>query len=81
MTTREDFFQKDLDDEIIVQAIEAELGRQQHTLELIAVYRLGPCVSGAGRDDGRVVCRTVDGPAGRVCPDLGAGDPRAAGAG
>ncbi len=36
MTTREDFFQKDLDDEIIVQAIEAELGRQQHTLELIA---------------------------------------------
>ncbi len=36
MTTREDFFQKDLDDDIVVQAIKDELGRQQHTLELIA---------------------------------------------
>jgi len=36
MTTREDFFQADLSDEIVVQAIKDELGRQQHTLELIA---------------------------------------------
>ncbi len=36
MTTREDFFKADLDDEIVVQAIKDELGRQQHTLELIA---------------------------------------------
>jgi len=36
MTTREDFFQADLDDEVVVQAIKDELGRQQHTLELIA---------------------------------------------
>ncbi len=36
MTTREDFFQADLNDEIVVQAIKDELGRQQHTLELIA---------------------------------------------
>jgi len=36
MTKREDFFNKDLDDEIVVQAIADELGRQQHTLELIA---------------------------------------------
>jgi len=36
MTTREDFFNKDLDDDIIVQAISDELGRQKHTLELIA---------------------------------------------
>ncbi|HIP07584.1 MAG TPA: serine hydroxymethyltransferase [Mariprofundaceae bacterium] len=36
MTTREDFFQADLDDKVVVNAIAAELGRQQHTLELIA---------------------------------------------
>jgi len=36
MTTREDFFQADLDDNVVVQAIKDELGRQQHTLELIA---------------------------------------------
>ncbi len=36
MTVREDFFQADLDDEVVVQAIHDELGRQQHTLELIA---------------------------------------------
>ncbi|MDX8387126.1 MAG: serine hydroxymethyltransferase [Ghiorsea sp.] len=36
MTKREDFFNKDLDDEIVVQAIADELGRQKHTLELIA---------------------------------------------
>ncbi|MDX8381102.1 MAG: serine hydroxymethyltransferase, partial [Ghiorsea sp.] len=36
MTTREDFFQADLGDEVVVQAIKGELGRQQHTLELIA---------------------------------------------
>ncbi len=36
MTTREDFFKADLDDEVVVQAIKDELGRQQHTLELIA---------------------------------------------
>jgi len=36
MTTREDFFQADLDDDVVVQAIKDELGRQQHTLELIA---------------------------------------------
>jgi len=36
MTKREDFFNKDLDDDIVVQAIKDELGRQQHTLELIA---------------------------------------------
>jgi glycine hydroxymethyltransferase len=36
MTEREDFFQADLSDEIVVQAIADELGRQQHTLELIA---------------------------------------------
>lgn len=36
MTKREDFFNKDLDDEVVVQAIADELGRQQHTLELIA---------------------------------------------
>jgi len=36
MTQREDFFQADLADQIVVDAIEAELHRQQHTLELIA---------------------------------------------
>jgi len=36
MTTREDFFKADLDDAVVVQAIKDELGRQQHTLELIA---------------------------------------------
>ena len=36
MTAREDFFQADLNDDVIVQAIHDELGRQQHTLELIA---------------------------------------------
>jgi len=36
MTQREDFFQADLADQIVVEAIEAELHRQQHTLELIA---------------------------------------------
>jgi len=36
MSDRSDFFQADLNDEIIVNAINDELGRQQHTLELIA---------------------------------------------
>ncbi|MDX8383475.1 MAG: serine hydroxymethyltransferase, partial [Ghiorsea sp.] len=36
MSDRKDFFQADLDDEIVVKAIAAELDRQQHTLELIA---------------------------------------------
>lgn len=36
MTQREDFFQADLADQIVVDAIAAELHRQQHTLELIA---------------------------------------------
>ena len=36
MTNRTDFFQADLDDKIVVDAIADELGRQQHTLELIA---------------------------------------------
>jgi len=36
MTTREDFFKADLADAVVVQAIKDELGRQQHTLELIA---------------------------------------------
>ncbi len=36
MSDRSDFFQADLSDEIVVNAIKAELGRQQHTLELIA---------------------------------------------
>ena len=36
MTAREDFFQADLNDDVVVQAIHDELGRQQHTLELIA---------------------------------------------
>ncbi len=36
MTAREDFFQADLNDDVILQAIHDELGRQQHTLELIA---------------------------------------------
>jgi len=36
MTKREDFFNKDLDDEVVVKAIADELGRQKHTLELIA---------------------------------------------
>ncbi|MDQ6989108.1 MAG: serine hydroxymethyltransferase [Mariprofundaceae bacterium] len=33
---REDFFQADLNDEVVVNAIADELGRQKHTLELIA---------------------------------------------
>lgn len=36
MSDRSDFFQADLSDEIVVNAIKDELGRQQHTLELIA---------------------------------------------
>jgi glycine hydroxymethyltransferase len=36
MSNRSDFFQADLNDEIVVNAIRDELGRQQHTLELIA---------------------------------------------
>ena len=36
MTDRSDFFQADLNDEVVVAAIAEELGRQQHTLELIA---------------------------------------------
>ena len=36
MSNREDFFQADLDDQIVVDAIAEELARQQHTLELIA---------------------------------------------
>jgi len=36
MSKRQDFFQADLDDEIVVNAIASELDRQQHTLELIA---------------------------------------------
>jgi len=36
MSDRSDFFQADLSDEVVVNAIKAELGRQQHTLELIA---------------------------------------------
>lgn len=36
MSDRSDFFQADLNDEIVVNAIRDELGRQQHTLELIA---------------------------------------------
>jgi len=36
MTNREDFFQADLDDQVVVDAIAHELSRQQHTLELIA---------------------------------------------
>jgi len=36
MSDRSDFFQADLSDDIVVKAIKDELGRQQHTLELIA---------------------------------------------
>jgi len=36
MSDRSDFFQADLSDDIVVNAIKDELGRQQHTLELIA---------------------------------------------
>ncbi|MDQ6954441.1 MAG: serine hydroxymethyltransferase [Mariprofundaceae bacterium] len=36
MTDRSDFFQADLNDDAVVTAIAEELGRQQHTLELIA---------------------------------------------
>lgn len=36
MSERSDFFQADLSDEIVVNAIKDELSRQQHTLELIA---------------------------------------------
>jgi len=36
MTNRSDFFQADLSDDVVVAAIAEELGRQQHTLELIA---------------------------------------------
>ena len=36
MTDRTDFFQADLNDDVVVKAIADELGRQQHTLELIA---------------------------------------------
>jgi len=36
MTDRTDFFQADLSDDVVVAAIAEELGRQQHTLELIA---------------------------------------------
>ncbi|MDX8390399.1 MAG: serine hydroxymethyltransferase [Mariprofundaceae bacterium] len=36
MPNRSDFFQADLNDSEVVDAIAAELGRQQHTLELIA---------------------------------------------
>ncbi|MDQ6962573.1 MAG: serine hydroxymethyltransferase [Mariprofundaceae bacterium] len=36
MTKRTDFFQAPLSDEPVLQAIEEELGRQRHTLELIA---------------------------------------------
>jgi len=36
MTDRSDFFQADLSDDVVVAAIAEELGRQQHTLELIA---------------------------------------------
>jgi len=36
MTDRSDFFQADLNDDVVVAAIAEELGRQQHTLELIA---------------------------------------------
>ncbi len=36
MTNRSDFFQADLNDDVVVAAIAEELGRQQHTLELIA---------------------------------------------
>jgi len=36
MSERTDFFHNDLADEPVVEAIAAELGRQQHTLELIA---------------------------------------------
>ena len=36
MTNRRDFFQADLHDDVVVNAIAEELGRQQHTLELIA---------------------------------------------
>ena len=36
MTNRSDFFQADLNDDVVVSAIAEELGRQQHTLELIA---------------------------------------------
>ncbi|MFQ5581479.1 MAG: serine hydroxymethyltransferase [Mariprofundaceae bacterium] len=36
MSERTDFFHNDLDDAPVVAAIAAELGRQQHTLELIA---------------------------------------------
>lgn len=36
MTDRSDFFQADLNDDVVVTAIAEELDRQQHTLELIA---------------------------------------------
>ena len=36
MTNRSDFFQADLNDDVVVTAIAEEFGRQQHTLELIA---------------------------------------------
>jgi len=36
MSNRKDFFEADLRDEVVVTAIADELGRQQHTLELIA---------------------------------------------
>jgi len=36
MTDRSDFFQADLNDDVVVAAIAEELGRQKHTLELIA---------------------------------------------
>ncbi|MDQ6990521.1 MAG: serine hydroxymethyltransferase [Mariprofundaceae bacterium] len=36
MSNRKDFFEADLNDDVVVDAIAEELGRQQHTLELIA---------------------------------------------
>jgi len=36
MSNRKDFFEADLHDDVVVAAIADELGRQQHTLELIA---------------------------------------------
>ncbi|MDX8394885.1 MAG: serine hydroxymethyltransferase, partial [Mariprofundaceae bacterium] len=36
MSDRSDFFQAELSDKVVVDAIAEELGRQQHTLELIA---------------------------------------------
>jgi len=36
MSNRKDFFEADLHDDVVVAAIAEELGRQQHTLELIA---------------------------------------------